>query len=183
MGSDASEFVVQADNCSDRTIPPLESSMIEIVFSPVSWGPKSAYLIIPSNDPDNSTINVQITGMGAVDIHETSLVFIGLILLAITARKPSTVDKSQRVLASDQCRIDWCLMLSSRYWFFCSLRHVFIPLWCCFYWFVMRGVEGKEGSNRVFTYSFFTSMRNVAPNTDKRSKGNLIWKREKLVSL
>jgi YD repeat-containing protein len=65
-GTDASQFTGQNDTCSGQTIVPSSTCTVDVVFSPTSAGTKNASLSIPSNDPDTSTLNVSLTGTGAL---------------------------------------------------------------------------------------------------------------------
>ena len=51
-GPDASNFSIRNDMCSGQTITPGGQCTVEIVFSPLSSGEKTADLEIPSNDAD-----------------------------------------------------------------------------------------------------------------------------------
>jgi len=62
--TNASEFSKQNDNCSGQTIVPLGSCTLKAVFKPTSYGSKSANLSIPSNDPDQPTLDVPLQGTG-----------------------------------------------------------------------------------------------------------------------
>ena len=64
IGADASQFSKQNDNVSGQTISPGGSATLEVVFSPTSIGTKTAALSIPSNDPDEATVNVALSGTG-----------------------------------------------------------------------------------------------------------------------
>ena len=59
-GTDAAEFSVQNDNCSGQTLAPQGTLTVEIKFSPISTGAKSATLNIPSNDPDENPLSVSL---------------------------------------------------------------------------------------------------------------------------
>jgi len=61
--TNASEFIKQNDNCSSLTITPSSSCTVRVVFSPISAGPKTADLSIPSNDPDTPTL-IRLSGTG-----------------------------------------------------------------------------------------------------------------------
>ena len=63
-GMHASDFRVAVDNCSGSTIIPQDTCALEAVFSPLSGGPKSASLVIPSNDPDHPSVNISLAGSG-----------------------------------------------------------------------------------------------------------------------
>jgi hypothetical protein len=63
--TNASEFIIQNDNCSGQTIaPPPGTCTVYIIFSPTSTGAKSAILSITSNDPDENPLNVNLNGAG-----------------------------------------------------------------------------------------------------------------------
>lgn len=63
-GTDASDFVMQNDTCSTRTLIPSGTCTVEAKFSPLSAGSKTANLSIPSNDPDTPTLNAALSGTG-----------------------------------------------------------------------------------------------------------------------
>ncbi len=63
-GSNADQFKIQNDNCSLKSIAPLESKTIDVAFLPTSNGVKSANLNIPSNDPDTPILIVPLSGKG-----------------------------------------------------------------------------------------------------------------------
>ena len=59
-----SGFSLSADNCSSTNVAPSSSCTVQVAFTPASVGPKSATMTIPSNDPDESTFTVALTGTG-----------------------------------------------------------------------------------------------------------------------
>ena len=63
-GADAGEFSIAIP--PSTSISPGDISGAVIRFSPQSGGTKSATLVIPSNDPDESSVNVPLTGTGFV---------------------------------------------------------------------------------------------------------------------
>ena len=63
-GADAGQFSKQNDNVSGQTISPGGSATLEVAFNPTSIGTKTAALSIPSNDPDDATVNVALSGTG-----------------------------------------------------------------------------------------------------------------------
>jgi len=75
-GSDASMFS-QTNTCS--TVLPGGSCEISLTFAPTSVGPKSATLGIASNDPNNPTIEVSLSGTGVglpdIAVSPSSLAF------------------------------------------------------------------------------------------------------------
>jgi len=66
-GSNASEFAIQNDACSNESIAPMGSGTLEIIFSPSSEGQKSATLTFPSNDPDTENLVVSLVGTGEAE--------------------------------------------------------------------------------------------------------------------
>jgi hypothetical protein len=72
-GTDASEFSIQNDNCSGHALAPSYGCSVEIIFSPMSMGSKSATLGIPSNDPDTPTVDVSLSGIGVSAYSEVIL--------------------------------------------------------------------------------------------------------------
>jgi len=67
-GTGADQFAKQNDNCSGQTIAPDSSATLQVVFSPTSTGAKSATLNIPSNDPDEATVTVPMSGNGVAAV-------------------------------------------------------------------------------------------------------------------
>jgi hypothetical protein len=53
-----------ADLCSTRTLGPGQSCTVGVKFRPGSAGAKSASLLVPSNDPDQPTASVSLSGTG-----------------------------------------------------------------------------------------------------------------------
>jgi len=64
-GQNFSEFRIPREDCSGKTIGPQLTCTIDILFSPVSTGIRTAFLTLPSNDPDSSSLNVSLQGTGA----------------------------------------------------------------------------------------------------------------------
>lgn len=62
-GEDAEEFTV-LDGNAPFVVAPGDSQDIVASFTPVSAGSKSATLSLANNDPDNATVEIQLTGMG-----------------------------------------------------------------------------------------------------------------------
>jgi hypothetical protein len=63
-GAEASQFVLQNDGCSMKTLSPAATCAVQVAFSPTSGGQKSVSLSIDSNDPDQSSLLVSLTGRG-----------------------------------------------------------------------------------------------------------------------
>jgi len=57
-GTDALEFAIENDFCSGQTIGVSGNCSVDVVFSPISTGEKTANLEIPSNDPDTPILVV-----------------------------------------------------------------------------------------------------------------------------
>jgi len=66
-GTNATQFAIQSDNVSNKTIIPGGSATLQGVFAPTSTGAKSATLNIPSNDPDEATVLVPLSGSGVAE--------------------------------------------------------------------------------------------------------------------
>jgi hypothetical protein len=64
-GPDATRFTLQNDNCSGQTLPPAGTATVQIIFSPLSAGSKTATLFIPITAPDSQTLEVVLSGTGA----------------------------------------------------------------------------------------------------------------------
>ena len=62
--ADISSAPVENDECSQMTLAPTESCIVSVAFLPTSGGGKQAKLTIPSDDPDESPVNVSLTGTG-----------------------------------------------------------------------------------------------------------------------
>jgi hypothetical protein len=60
----AAPFSVQTDNCSAQTLAPDENCTVVVRYAPVATGAASDSLNIPSNDPDDPSVTVQLTGTG-----------------------------------------------------------------------------------------------------------------------
>ena len=61
-GRDKNHFNLADDDCSGQTIPPSGTRAVKVEFKPLSGGEKIAQLEIPSNDPDNPTFVVPLSG-------------------------------------------------------------------------------------------------------------------------
>ena len=63
-GAQASEFSLNGDNCSGKTLTPSEVCTLAVTFAPTVLGAQSAVLEIPSNDPVSPTVQVVLSGAG-----------------------------------------------------------------------------------------------------------------------
>jgi uncharacterized repeat protein (TIGR02543 family) len=60
----SSPFSIVSDTCSDTTLSPTESCTITLRFSPETSGSFNSSLNIPSNDPDENPVVIDLTGTG-----------------------------------------------------------------------------------------------------------------------
>ena len=67
-GTNPTEFKKATDNCSGKTLASAATCTVQVTFAPVSTGAKSATIVIPSNDPVTTTLNVSINGIGVTPV-------------------------------------------------------------------------------------------------------------------
>lgn len=67
-GDNASEFTIQNDGCSNKTLNPGQSATFDAVFFPTSAGNKTAKITISSNDPDSSHIVLSLSMSAAAKL-------------------------------------------------------------------------------------------------------------------
>jgi len=60
----AAPFSIQLDNCSGKTIAPLASCTFKVRFAPTTAGAFSDSFTVPSNDPDENPVTINVTGSG-----------------------------------------------------------------------------------------------------------------------
>lgn len=60
-------FSVQSDNCSTQTLAPAAACAVVVRYAPSTTGPSGDSLDIPSNDPDEASVTVQLTGTGITE--------------------------------------------------------------------------------------------------------------------
>ncbi|MFC1609377.1 hypothetical protein ACFL6C_00325 [Myxococcota bacterium] len=66
-GTDAAAFSIIDDEVSDATIPPEGNALaVSISFAPVRAGTQAAILEIPSNDPDENPLELELHGVGVL---------------------------------------------------------------------------------------------------------------------
>ncbi len=70
---DSGLFSIVSGNISGQTLGPDASANVTLVFSPVSEGAQSANLTIPSDDPDEGEIKVELSGNGFVPYADLSI--------------------------------------------------------------------------------------------------------------
>jgi uncharacterized repeat protein (TIGR01451 family) len=63
-GTQGANFTILEDQCSGKTLVPNQNCTVKLAFQPLSLGQKNGTLAIPSNDPDLSTANVTVKGLG-----------------------------------------------------------------------------------------------------------------------
>lgn len=61
-----SAFSIPTDNCSNQTIAPAGSCTLTVRFLPIAEGTLNDSFDIPSNDPDENPVTVNVSGAGAV---------------------------------------------------------------------------------------------------------------------
>jgi hypothetical protein len=67
-GDNASEFRIQNDGCSNKSINPGQSATFDAVFFPTSAGNKTAKITVPSNDPDSPQIVLSLSMNSAIKL-------------------------------------------------------------------------------------------------------------------
>jgi len=73
-GSNPSDFKIQNDLCSGKTVVPSSSCTFQTVLKPISVGSKTASLSILSNDPDTPLSPVQLSGSGTANYTSVILI-------------------------------------------------------------------------------------------------------------
>ncbi|ABQ27182.1 S8 family serine peptidase [Geotalea uraniireducens] len=66
------DFVMQSDYCSGQTLTPAASCSVSVKFSPQSAGFKTAALSIPSNDPDQPSLALPLSGTAGMSYTLTT---------------------------------------------------------------------------------------------------------------
>lgn len=95
-GTNASDFAVQNDLCSNQTLAQDGTCTVDVVFSPASGGALGANLSIPSNDPDTPTLDVSLSGTGTAPEISASPVSIdfGTVNICSSSEQTITVSNS-----------------------------------------------------------------------------------------
>lgn len=65
VGPLAAPFATKTDACSGQTLAPAASCTLTVEFAPVSAGPFADSFNIPSNDPDEASVTVSLSGTGS----------------------------------------------------------------------------------------------------------------------
>ncbi len=63
-GTDAPQFSIQEDNCSNETLAPAGSCIVDVLFSPTTEGVKGASLLITSKILDDDPVVIGLSGQG-----------------------------------------------------------------------------------------------------------------------
>ena len=71
-GPGSTAFRLDEDYCSGQTLTPGESQSVQVVFEPLMEGEFIASLVIPSNDPDEPIVEIDLAGSG-VKVPEAAL--------------------------------------------------------------------------------------------------------------
>ena len=69
VGPNFDQFLL-INNVSGRTLAPSANATLQVAFSPTYSGNMTAALLIPSNDPDEPTANVTLSGHGVILVTE-----------------------------------------------------------------------------------------------------------------
>jgi len=67
VGEHAAAFVLDGDKCSGRTLKPGKTCEVKVRFRPVTAGDHRALLTIESNDPDESRVEIRLSGRGLAE--------------------------------------------------------------------------------------------------------------------
>ncbi|MEW6052162.1 MAG: DUF1566 domain-containing protein [Nitrospirota bacterium] len=67
----SAEFLLLDDNCSGRSVAPGDRCSVSVYFSPATGGIKSAWLVVPSNDPDTPKTVIPLEGSGRLDLTDS----------------------------------------------------------------------------------------------------------------
>jgi hypothetical protein len=65
INSIAAPFSIMNDTCSGQTVSPTESCTLTVQFAPNATSPFSSSFNIPSDDPDENPVTVQVSGTGS----------------------------------------------------------------------------------------------------------------------
>lgn len=70
-GTNASDFIIVNDNCSNQTLCPITICTVDVLFEPTSAGGMNANLSIPTYAPDVPIIEVSLSGIGVQSSYNT----------------------------------------------------------------------------------------------------------------
>ncbi|OQW91410.1 MAG: hypothetical protein BWK78_04725 [Thiotrichaceae bacterium IS1] len=97
----STEFVIQNNNCANKTVAPSQNCTFQVVFSPKSAGAKATNVTIASNDPDTATFSITLTGTGIASCSVTAsagtggtISPVGVKVLACGASQPYSITPS-----------------------------------------------------------------------------------------
>jgi hypothetical protein len=76
-GANTSEFSLFNDQCSGMKLYPGNSCTFQATFAPTSVGAKGVQVNIPSNDPDTTTLHIQLTGTATSTVETLNLTLNG----------------------------------------------------------------------------------------------------------
>lgn len=93
-GTSAADFALKNDGCSGKTVAPGGQCAVDVVFDPSEKGEKTAFLSIPSNDPDTPDQTISLTGTAE-----------GIEFGTVTGRLATTVAGQETPLAGAVVRI------------------------------------------------------------------------------
>lgn len=116
-GTDASNFTVNNNGCSNQTLQPTESCTLDIIFLPGSVGPKSANLYIKSNDPNTPVISIPLAGPGTEIYNPTPDVKVKGLEGTVRIKQGGKAPKITLGLASESyegINGDWWLLMQKK---------------------------------------------------------------------
>ena len=122
----AGRFSIPTDNCSSQTIAPAGSCTLTVRFTPTTAGTSSSdNFDIPSNDPDEGTVTVSVSGTGltagpGISVSPTSLGFVACYIpeevdtdsVTITSTGTANLNITSTVLggSTSYSRVNNCLV-------------------------------------------------------------------------
>jgi hypothetical protein len=121
IGTDAANFTLNTNNCSNQTLQSAESCMLDIVFQPSAEGSKSAALLINSNDPNTPALTIPLTGPGTDIIDPTTDIQVNGLDDFIKLRKGKTADVELQLDPESYEGIDaewWMLAERNDNWYY-----------------------------------------------------------------
>lgn len=88
--TDSSQFAITSDT-AEAVLNPGESRIVMVTFNPTSLGPKAASLRVISNDPDESTLDVLLTGTGTDQEIDFSVASVNYTTQVFDSSSPETL--------------------------------------------------------------------------------------------
>jgi hypothetical protein len=121
IGADAGSFTLNTNSCTNQTLQPAESCMLDIVFQPAAEGSKSADLLINSNDPNTPAFTIPLTGPGTDIINPAPEIKVNGSDDFIKLRKGKTAEIELQLNPESYEGIDaewWVLLERKNNWYY-----------------------------------------------------------------